>query len=210
MSEIALHLWTLNAVHINFDEQFRTPHTTPTPIFVDTRRVIFEPHLRHGFVEALARLIATQAEGRSVDVVAGDETAGIPFGAWVAERMRARFVYVRKSAKLHGLPNLVEGGPVSGLNVALVTDLVHVGETLIPGIKSIQQMGGTVSGVFAVVCRAPFADYQPYLKYGVRLHYLLHLTDIIEAGFVLGKINELDRGNLLHYLEAIKDDSVYR
>jgi orotate phosphoribosyltransferase len=210
MSDIAKHLWTLNAVHIDFEKQFRTPHTQPTPIFVDTRRVIFEPHVRNDFVGALASSIAANAGGRSVDVVAGDETAGIPFGAWVAERMQTRFVYVRKSAKLHGLPNLVEGGPVSGLNVAFVTDLVHVGETLVPGIKSIQETGGTVLAVFAVVVRAPFTDYQPYLKFGVPLHHLLRLTDIIEAGFMLGKISELDRTNLLHYLEAIKDDSVYR
>jgi orotate phosphoribosyltransferase len=210
MSDLARHLWALDAVHVDFADQFRLPHARPTPIFVDTRRVIFEPGVRADFVRALAALIGYRTNGRAVDVVAGDETAGIPLGAWLAEEMRARFVYVRKSAKRHGLPNLIEGGRVEGLTVALVTDLVHVGETLVPGIMGLKSAGADVLGVFAVVGRAPFADYQPYAEFGVRLDYLLHLKDIIETGFILGKFNELDRKRLHDYLEAAKEDSAYR
>jgi orotate phosphoribosyltransferase len=208
--DLARHLWNLNAIHINFDTPFRTPHTRPTPIFVDSRRIFFEPPVRQDFVQALANLIAEATGGHGVDVVASDETAGIPLGAWLAERLTAHFVYIRKSAKSHGLPNLIEGGPVAGRAVALVTDLVHVGETLVPGIANIQSNGATLLGVFAVVGRAPFADYQPYAQFGVRLNYLLHLTDIIETGFNLGRIGDLERKRLLIYLGESKQDPAYR
>jgi len=44
--------------------------------------------------------------------VAGGETAGIPFAAWIAERMGLPMVYVRKKPKGFGRDARIEGAPV--------------------------------------------------------------------------------------------------
>lgn len=36
----------------------------------------------------------------SIDAVVGGETAGIPFAAWIADRMMAPMAYVRKSPRV--------------------------------------------------------------------------------------------------------------
>ena len=56
-------------------------------------------------VEKIGRHIGYE----SIDVVVGGETAGIPFGAWIADRMMAPMAYVRKKPKGFGRNAQIEG-----------------------------------------------------------------------------------------------------
>ena len=63
----------------------------------------------------------------SIDVVAGGETAGIPFAAWIADRMLAPMAYVRKKPKGFGRNALIEGDVPEGKRTLLVEDLTTDG-----------------------------------------------------------------------------------
>ena len=55
-----------------------------------------------------------------INAVAGGETAGIPFAAWVADRMHLPMQYVRKKPKGFGRGAQIEGLLVPGQRVLLV------------------------------------------------------------------------------------------
>src|SRR5437773_194671 len=59
----------------------------------------------------------------SLDAIAGGETAGIPFAAWMAERMALPMLYIRKKAKGFGRNAQIEGELPEGARVLLVEDL---------------------------------------------------------------------------------------
>ena len=67
-----------------------------------------------------------EAGFEAFDAVAGGETAGIPFGAWIAERLALPMLYVRKKPKGFG------------------RDGLELQAHEIPGIKGVSLPGGAV------------------------------------------------------------------
>ena len=59
--------------------------------------------------------------------MAGGETAGIPFAAWVADRLNLPMQYVRKKPKGFGRGAQIEGQLIPGQRVLLVEDLATDG-----------------------------------------------------------------------------------
>lgn len=60
---------------------------------------------------------------------------------------------VRKSAKEHGTQQLIEGPFKSGDVVAIVEDVITTGDSALRAIQSVQDAGGVVAGVLALVDR---------------------------------------------------------
>jgi orotate phosphoribosyltransferase len=60
---------------------------------------------------------------------------------------------VRKEAKVHGTGRLIEGPFVAGDRVAIVEDVITTGGSAVKAITAVQNAGGIVAGVLAVVDR---------------------------------------------------------
>lgn len=60
---------------------------------------------------------------------------------------------VRKEPKAHGAGRRIEGGFEPGLDVVVVEDVVTTGESAIKAIRAVEEEGGRVLGVLAVVDR---------------------------------------------------------
>jgi orotate phosphoribosyltransferase len=60
---------------------------------------------------------------------------------------------VRKEAKAHGAGRLIEGNFASGAAVVVVEDVITTGESALRAIRAIEEAGGRVLGVLAVVDR---------------------------------------------------------
>jgi orotate phosphoribosyltransferase len=60
---------------------------------------------------------------------------------------------VRKEAKGHGTGKLIEGPFQSGDRVAVVEDVITTGGSALRAAEAIQQAGGRVAGVLALVDR---------------------------------------------------------
>ena len=78
---------------------------------------------------------------RSPNYVIGGETAGIPFGAVIAEKMGLPFSYVRKKAKEYGKNKLIEGDIFKEKNSLLVEDLMTDGKSKINFVENIRSHG---------------------------------------------------------------------
>mgnify|MGYP002260554454 CR=1 FL=1 len=81
-------------------------------------------------------------------VVAGGETAGIPYAAWIAERLGLPMQYIRKKPKGFGRNAQIEGDIREGARTLLVEDLTTDGRSKINFCKALRDAGAVVGHVF--------------------------------------------------------------
>jgi orotate phosphoribosyltransferase len=118
----SLMLWRSGAIKTNTNKPFRLASGNYSPLYINCRQVISDPVFMDLFCAFSHALITWN--GVRTDIVAGGETAGIPFAAYIAQRLGLPMVYVRKKAKEHGVASLVEGSIEQGTTVLLVEDLI--------------------------------------------------------------------------------------
>src|SRR3546814_18953656 len=80
-------LLEIGAILANSDEPFTFTSGRRSPVYVDIRKLIALPRARARIMDMAVEVIEQEVGFESVDVIAGGETAGIPFAAWIAERM---------------------------------------------------------------------------------------------------------------------------
>src|ERR671932_2868155 len=100
-----------------------------SPVYIDCRKLIFYPRIRSQLVDFAAMTLARDVGFEQFDVVAGGETAGIPYAAWIAERLSLPMQYVRKKPKGFGRNAQIEGEMKEGARVLLVEDLASEGNS---------------------------------------------------------------------------------
>lgn len=120
-----------------------------SPIYVDCRRLISFPRERT-LVVGLLQKIVTESMSPKPDTIAGGESAGIPFAAWVAERLQLPLVYVRKKPKEFGRLAQVEGALEAGQEALLVEDLITNAGSKIRFREGLVRAGAHVSNVLVV------------------------------------------------------------
>ena len=163
------------SVHFRPDDPFTLASGLLSPTYVDCRRLIGFPAERAALMDAMAAMVPAG----EIDVVAGGETAGIPFAAWVAERMGLPMAYVRKRAKGYGRGARIEGPMEEGSRVLLVEDLTTDGGSKISFVDAIRE-AGAVCGHTAVVFSYGLSEAAERLAaHGVALHALCTWADVI-------------------------------
>jgi orotate phosphoribosyltransferase len=142
------------------DEPFTFTSGRRSPVYIDCRQLISFPRARRKLMDLAVQTIERDIGHESIDVVAGGETAGIAFAAWIAERMGLPMVYVRKQPKGFGRMAQIEGIMPEGARVLLVEDLATDGGSKVNFINAIRDAGGTISdcmvlfhyGIYPVGC----------------------------------------------------------
>ncbi len=122
---MARHLLRIKAVKLSPQQPFTWASGWRSPIYCDNRRTLFYPEVRNFIKELFAAII--RAHYPNSEVIAGVATGGIAHGALVAEALGLPFIYVRSSAKGHGMQNLVEGDLSVGNKVVVIEDLISTG-----------------------------------------------------------------------------------
>lgn len=193
---VALRLWQLEAVRVSTDEPFRLASGRRSPIYVNCRRAISDPPLMQLFVTA-ARLLC-ERRGLSFEVVAGGETAGIPFAAFLASALGKPMVYVRKKPKGHGLASQVEGHLEPGQRVLLVEDLITDGGSKLGFFDALQAAGGVVGDVLVLFDRQQGGD-TTLAERGVALHAVAGRRTTLAVGEAEGFLSAAERRSVDAY-----------
>ena len=77
----------VEAVRFSAKEPFKFTSGWASPVYIDCRKLISYPRVRHTLMDFAASEITRNIGFESIDSIAGGETAGIPFAAWIADRM---------------------------------------------------------------------------------------------------------------------------
>jgi orotate phosphoribosyltransferase len=136
-------LLDVGAVSFNATTPFTHASGKQAPTYVDCRKLISYPRIRSVLMDFLTVTILREAGPEAFDNVAGGETAGIPFAAWVAERLALPMTYVRKKPKGYGRNARIEGLMTEGQRVLLVEDLATDGGSKMSFVQAIRDTGAT-------------------------------------------------------------------
>ena len=130
MAELtAKMLLEVEAVRFMADKPFIFTSGWASPVYTDCRRLISFPRVRRTLIDFGAATVMRDAGFEQFDAVAGGETAGIPFAAWMADRLELPMLYVRKKPKGFGRNAQIEGHLVEGQRVLLVEDMTTDGRS---------------------------------------------------------------------------------
>ncbi len=175
-------LLAIGAVGFNPGQPFRLTSGRLSPVYIDCRKVISYPRERAKLMELAVDLIRREAGADSLDAIAGGETAGIPFAAWIAERMALPMLYVRKAPKGFGRMAQIEGEMAEGSRVLLVEDLATDGASKVRFCTALSQAGAKVAHAFVLFHYGIFPESTHVLsEIGVRLLALATWWDVLQA-----------------------------
>ena len=179
---VAKMLLEIEAVHFRADQPFTFTSGLASPVYIDCRKLISYPRIRSALMDFAASIIFRSVGFEQFDAVAGGETAGIPFAAWLSDRLALPMLYVRKKPKGFGRDAQIEGALSENARVLLVEDLTTDGGSKIKFAEAIARTGATVSDTFAVFYYDIFRDTPNKLEAaGMRLHYLATWWDILDV-----------------------------
>jgi orotate phosphoribosyltransferase len=175
------------SVHFRPDEPFTFTSGRKSPVYIDCRRLISFPRARAKLMDLGAEMIVRRIGYESLDAIAGGETAGIPFAAWIAERLSLPMLYVRKKPKGFARMAQIEGEMKEGARVLLVEDLASEGTSKINFVNAIRTAGGQIAHTFVVFHYGIFPSSVTSLAAeGVQLHALATWHDVLELAHERG------------------------
>lgn len=186
--EIAEVLLRVGAVILNAKDLFTYASGARSPIYCDNRLLMSYPEERRLVVGKLADALA----GSDLDVVAGTATAGIPWAAWVADRLGRPMVYVRDAPKGHGRQQRVEGIITPGQRVVVLEDLVTTGGSALSSVEGLREVGATVSGTTTIFSYESPKAAQAFRAAGVQLTELSGIATLLDVATSTGRISAAD------------------
>jgi orotate phosphoribosyltransferase len=175
-------LLEIEAVHFRADKPYMFTSGLASPVYIDCRKLISYPRIRSSLMDFAASVILKEVGFEQFDAVAGGETAGIPFAAWIADRLSLPMQYVRKKPKGFGRDAQIEGDLKEGARVLLVEDLTTDGGSKINFCEALKRAGAEVTDTIAVFYYDIFPDTPKKLQeHGLRLHYLATWWNVLEV-----------------------------
>lgn len=175
-------LLEIKAVNFRPAEPYTFTSGWKSPVYIDCRRIIYFPRARTRICELAVEKIGRHVGYESIDVVAGGETAGIPFAAWIADRMLVPMAYVRKQPKGFGRNALIEGDVPEGKRTLLVEDLTTDGQSKVRFATALREAGAIVDHAFVVFFYGVFpGSFETLARMQVGLHHLCTWWDVLEA-----------------------------
>ena len=173
-------LLEIDAITFNSREPFTHASSKKAPTYVDCRKLISYPRIRSTLMDFLSVTTMREAGFEAFDNIAGGETAGIPFGALVAERLALPMTYVRKKPKGYGKNARIEGVMTEGQRVLLIEDLTTDGGSKLSFIGAIRETGATCNATAVIFYYGIFAGVEETLaNHGVQLIHLCTWWDVL-------------------------------
>jgi orotate phosphoribosyltransferase len=183
-------LLEVEAVRFMTDKPFIFTSGWASPVYTDCRRLISFPRVRRQLIDFAAATIMREAGFEQFDAVAGGETAGIPFAAWMADRLGLPMLYVRKQPKGFGRGAQIEGHMVEGQRVLLVEDMTSDGRSKVNFCNALREAGGKVEHVLVFFFYDIFPEGRTILgDLGVTLHSLATWWDVLAVAKTSGKFD---------------------
>ena len=191
-------LLEVEAVRFYSDKPFIFTSGLASPVYTDCRRLISFPRVRASLIDFGASTLARDVGFEAFDTVAGGETAGIAFAAWMADKLGLPMQYVRKQAKGFGRNAQIEGQVNEGQRVLLVEDMTTDGGSKVNFINALRKAGVKCDHTFVFFFYDIFPEgLKTLTDMGVTHHSLATWWDVLAVAkksekFDAAKLNEVE------------------
>jgi orotate phosphoribosyltransferase len=162
----------IKAVNFRPEEPYILTSGKASPVYIDCRKIISFTNERRAIIDMAVQLLGDKTDLKSLNAVAGGETAGIPYVAWISEALSLPMLYVRKQPKGFGRNAQIKGDFAEGDNVILIEDLATDGGSKLNFVNALRTAGAKVSDTFVVFFYDIFKGaLEGLTKEGVTLRY---------------------------------------
>ena len=204
-AHIAGSLMDIKAIKLQPSQPFTWASGWKSPIYCDNRKALSSPEIRTYIKKAFDEV--ARRKYPQVEVVAGVATGAIAQGALVADLLGKPFVYVRSSAKDHGLANLIEGDLKAGQKVLVIEDLISTGGSSLKAVSALRDAGADVVGMLAIFTYGFQTARDAFAEAGVELTTLSNYDDLITEAVTRGYVSSEELETLRTWR---KDPSTWR
>jgi orotate phosphoribosyltransferase len=202
-AETAALLLDIEAVHVNTEKPFIFTSGWASPVYIDCRKVISFLEPRRKIIAHAAKLLTVACDLSQVDYIAGGETAGISYAAWLSEALSKPMLYVRKKPKGFGRGAQIEGEMKEGARVLLVEDLTTDGGSKIAFANALRDGGAAVSDVFSVFFYGIYKESpRLFADAGLTLHALATWKDVLAAAKARKLVTDAQFADVEKFLSA--------
>jgi orotate phosphoribosyltransferase len=179
---VAQILLDIKAVNFRPEEPYKLTAGWVSPVYIDCRKLISFPEARQTITKLAKEELEENIGRSSIDAVAGGETAGIPYAAWISDALTLPMQYVRKKPKGFGRMAQIEGVLEDGQRIVLVEDLASDGGSKLLFVNALREAGAVCEHCFVVFFYGAFPGAIESLgKENIALHYLCTWADVLEA-----------------------------
>ncbi len=199
------------SVLFNAKEPFTLKSGRQSPVYIDCRRLISFAAERKRLMDYGAQILSDEIGFENIDSLAGGETAGIPYAAFLADRCEKPMIYVRKEPKGYGRMAQIEGHlPSRGKpKCVLIEDLQTDGGSKKVFIDALRDAGAQVSHAFVVFHYGIFPASEKNMKQmGVTLHALATWWDVLDAAKANNYFDEETLNSVEAFLNAPESWSI--
>lgn len=195
-------LLSLGAVHFYSDRPFIFTSGWASPVYIDCRHLISFPAERRQIVADATALIREEVGVGRFDAIAGAETAGIPFAAWISDKLDVPMQYVRKQPKGFARNAQIEGHFEDGERTLLVDDVATDGRSKFKFCDAMRAAGMNVEQVFTLFWYGIFPDSaQNFREHGLTLHSLASWADVLDAAKATSAVDAETLAELERFLD---------
>ena len=138
----------IKAVQLRPEAPFTWASGWKSPIYCDNRKILSFPFVRDYIKSELCNVVFEKFA--DAEVVVGVATAGIAWGAMVADQLKLPFLYVRPKPKEHGLGNQIEGELKEGQKAVVIEDLISTGKSSLQVVDVLKEKGVHVMGMVSI------------------------------------------------------------
>jgi orotate phosphoribosyltransferase len=132
-------------------------------------------------------VVLTGAGFEQFDTVAGVESSGIAYGAWIAERLSLPLQYVRRKPRGFGPESQIEGTLRAGARVLLVDDITTDGRSKVEMCRALRAMQARVDHVLVMFFYDVFSEARTIFKeLHIEHHHLATWRDVLVAARASG------------------------
>ena len=179
-TQTAKMLIEAKAILFSDGEPFTFTSGMRSPVYTDMRKIIAYPRIRSRLIDYAVSTIETEIGYAALDVIAGGETAGIPFAAWIADRFHLPMQYVRKKPKGFGRNAQIEGEVRDGARVLLVEDLATDAGSKVNFIEALRASGQRCDHAFVFFFYDIFPKARATMaELACELHALVTWRDVL-------------------------------
>ena len=177
--EIAKILVDIKSINFSFDKYFTLTSGLASPVYVDCRKIISFTKERNFIIDkAIDYLTKNNIE---TEIIAGGETAGIPYAAFISQKLDKQMIYIRKKTKGFGKNKQIEGNYKQNQKVLLIEDLATDGGSKVIFVDALRKANLKISDVFVIFYYDIFdIKKSPLNSIKIKIHSLCTWKDIID------------------------------
>ena len=193
----AQKLLQINAIKLSPQQPFTWASGWKSPIYCDNRKVLSFPFVRDFIKSEMCNVVFEQFP--EADILAGVATAGIAWGAMVADQLKLPYIYVRPKPKEHGLGNQIEGFYEKGKKVVVIEDLISTGKSSLKVVEVLRREGVEVIGMVSIFTYGFDVAEKAFAEAGVRYISLTNYGTLIELAEENGTVSSEQQNTLLNW-----------